>query len=408
MATSEAIKSGGGKAALIVCPHSDMMSEVIPLLTHHLAGVQVTQIKTYPAAEELEGLVTEAKPVLCFVDLATDSKRAKEVVEGLLAAASGVQIVVLLEANDPDLILQFLRLGATEFLIRPFSADDLKPVLARLSELSPSMSYGKGAKVICVAPTKGACGASTIASNLAFQRKRLGAKHMLLADFDPLSGTIPFLLKMKSSYSILDALSRSTSLDEDLWKGMVNSSNGLDVMLSPDNPMDSMHDLQDPTPVIEFARQLYDFVIVDCPTVYGEWGLSLAKVCDEFLLITTNELAALQGTQKVLAYLDRNRVERSKIRLVVNRYSQDVGLSKDAISTALHSDVYHLIPSDYDSVQRALVEGKPIPPGSAFGKSLISLADRLAGQYPKKKTPKTPGKSWSGIFTSIFSRATAR
>ncbi|MCP5118574.1 MAG: response regulator, partial [bacterium] len=150
-----------------------MISELIPLLTHHLAGIQVTQSKTYPDSERLESLVTETRPNLCFVDVATDKKLAKQVIETLLAVASGVQIVVLLHGNDPDLILQFLRLGASEFLISPFSPEDLKPVLTRLSELSPSMSYGKGAKVICVAPTKGACGASTIASNLAFLRKRL-------------------------------------------------------------------------------------------------------------------------------------------------------------------------------------------------------------------------------------------
>ena len=50
-------------------------------------------------------------------------------------------------------------------------------------------------------PAKGACGATTIACNLAFQWKRLGAKKILLADLDPLTGTLSFLLKIKSIYS---------------------------------------------------------------------------------------------------------------------------------------------------------------------------------------------------------------
>ena len=123
------------------------------------------------------------------------------------------------------------------------------------------------------------------------------------------------------------------------------------------------------------------------------------------------ELRMTNGGQAVLkmrlatteSYLDRNRVERAKIRLVVNRYSREVGLSKDAISTALHSDIFHVIPSDEDSVSRALVEGRPIPSSSAFGKSLIALADRLAG---KNKDPARKRKnSWTGLFSSIFSRA---
>ncbi len=54
MAGSEAKTSGGGKTALVVCPHTKMMGELVPLLTHHLAGVQVTQVKTYPEGEELD------------------------------------------------------------------------------------------------------------------------------------------------------------------------------------------------------------------------------------------------------------------------------------------------------------------------------------------------------------------
>ena len=54
-----------------------------------------------------------------------------------------------------------------------------------------------------------------------------------------------------------------------------------------------------------------------------------------------------------IAYLDQNGVEATKIRLVVNRYSAQVGLDRGAIETALHADVYHVLPSDYESVQKA-------------------------------------------------------
>ena len=71
-------------------------------------------------------------------------------------------------------------------------------------------------------PAKGGCGASTIASNLAYQMKR-GDKRILLADLDPLAGTLSFLLKIKSNYSFMDALARSHDIDADLWKAVVTS-----------------------------------------------------------------------------------------------------------------------------------------------------------------------------------------
>ncbi len=411
MPNAETMNSSTGINVLLICPNLAMQGELHPLLSHHLAGVSVNFVKDYPNSDALANLVQTNRPRLCFLDIDSEPNRALSLIHELQIIDSGIQIVVLLQGNSPDLILRCLRQGAAEFLLAPFTADDLKPVLSRLAQLSPTISYGKGGRIICVAPAKGACGASTIASNLAYRRKLLGADKLLLADLDPLTGTISFLLKVSSNYSFLDAMNLASSLDGDLWKGVVSSTEGFDVVLAPGNPMDALNDLQEPTAVLEFARQLYDVIIVDCAGLYGGWGIALARIADELLLVTTNELPALQASQRVLAYLDRNRIERQKLRLVVNRYSREVGLSKEAVATALHTEVFQVLHSDYEAVQRALVEGKPILKTSAFGKGLHSLAQKLSGkeespeQAPVKR--KTKNSSISGIFSSIFSRATS-
>ncbi|MCW5976819.1 MAG: AAA family ATPase [Bryobacteraceae bacterium] len=396
--------SGNPNAALVICPNPEMLAELLPLLARNMAGLAVHPFNAYPEYRSLNKTVSELTPVLCFLDMESDFDAAQRLVTALAGSDSPVPAVALLGSCDSDLILRCLRKGATEFLTRPFSAAELDPVLARLCQLAAKKSHGGGARVVCVAPAKGACGASTIAANLAYQRKTLGAKKMLLADLDPFTGIISFLLKVKSNYSFLDALTRSTTLDADLWKGMVTSREGLDILPSPENPLDSVQDLDDPTPMIEFARQYYDTIIIDCASPVGDWGLAVTQACDELLLVTTNELPALQATQKIFAYFERNRVERAKVRLVVNRFNKQVGLSKETITTALHSDIYHLLPSDYEAVHKALMDGKPIPANSAFGKSLVGLAHRLSGREEAKVHAK-PKASWMGLFSTVFSRA---
>jgi Flp pilus assembly CpaE family ATPase len=91
--------------------------------------------------------------------------------------------------------------------------------------------------------------------------------------------------------------------------------------------------------------------------------------------------------------MERNRMDRSKIKVLVNRYHKDYGLSRDVIEAALHTDVYHLVPSDYENVQRALVEGKSIPPGSDVGKAILGLAEKLTGKPKATPPPKTSGLS---------------
>jgi pilus assembly protein CpaE len=383
-----------------------MLAELAPLIRQQLPVIPLVDVTTYPDRQTLSELVASHSPTLCFLDVASHRETAFGIIASLLHLSPGIQIVVLMNANEPDLILGCLRQGAAEFLLRPFTADQLHPVLERLAQLGGgAASSGKGgARVYCVMPVKGACGASTIACSLAFQWKKQGAKRILLADMDPMTGTLSFLLKLKSNYSFVDALSRGEMLDSDLWKGMTNAAQGIDVLLSPESPLDGLHDLADPGPVVDFCRQAYDCVTIDAGGAFGNWPLALANLCDDLLLVTTNELPALRATQRALLHFDRNRIDRAKIRLIVNRYSPSVGLSQEAIETALHSDVYHLIPSDYESVQRALVEGRPIPPSSPFGRNIAALADRLGG-FKKESAPKKKS-SWTSMFSSLVSRAT--
>jgi Flp pilus assembly CpaE family ATPase len=86
--------------------------------------------------------------------------------------------------------------------------------------------------------------------------------------------------------------------------------------------------------------------------------------------------------------MDANRVGRWKIRLLVNRYQREIGLSREVIGTALHTEVFDSIPSDYEAVQKALMEGKPVPANTAFGKSLTQVVERLGvrGDSAKKSS----------------------
>jgi pilus assembly protein CpaE len=392
------------KSVWIVCPHAGMMAELIPILSTRLPEVSLVPSKAYLEAPAIREQFSAEKPAVCFLDVETDPERALAVAAEILALQPGLPIVILLERNDPTLVLRFLRRGAAEFLLRPFSPEEFKAVLERLAPVAPLPRFGKGGRVICVAPAKGACGASTIAANLAAHAAQSNEGRVLLADLDPLTGVIAFLIKVKSPYSFLDALSRATSLDEDLWRGIISSRAGLDVLPAPDNPTDAMAELPDPAPLIEFARQRYDLVVVDSPPPFSRWATELASLCDELVLVTTNELAAVHAAQRALAHLERRRIERSKVRLVLSRFVRAVGLSREAIATALHIEVAHLVPAEPETIHRSIVEAKPAPASSAVGRSLRELAEQLSGR-PVRRAPR-PRSAWSGILSSLFSKAT--
>jgi pilus assembly protein CpaE len=240
---------------------------------------------------------------------------------------------------------------------------------------------------------------------LAFQSKRIGAKKVLLAYIDPLAGTLSFLLKLKSTFSFMDVLNRGHELDPDLWRSMVTPSGGIDVLLAPDLAANGLPQMVDAAPILNYARHEYDVIVLDTGSVYGDWNLSQARAANELLLVTTNELPALQSAQRALTYLEANKIGKWKTRLVVNRYQRDVGLNREVIGTALHTEVYGTIPSDYEAVQAALMEGKAVPPSTAFGKGVVELATRIGGpeNVPAKKSMPSGG-GLSGLLGGLFSK----
>ncbi len=375
---------------------------MLPLVSHHPALSPASQLRTYPTSRELQENLTSHGANLCFLDVTTDPEQALKCLADLLSIHKAIPVIAMLSGDDSGLILRCLRQGATEFLVQPFTQEQLDAAMAKITRLNPA-SVARRARVYLIVPAKGGCGATTIATNLAWQWKRLGAKRILLADLDPLAGTLSFLMKIKATFSFLDVLHRSGDIDEDLWKAMVTPQNGVDVLLSPDNPGEGQSDLADASPVIEYARYNYDVAILDTGGVYGRWNLSQAQAADEVLLVTTNELPALQAAQRSLSYLQRNQIGRWKTRVIVNCYEHGIGLDQDVIGTALDADICHVLPNDPDAVHKSLMDGKLIQSGSALGRGLHQLADRLAGREHKGQK----SASIASSLMSLFSRSTS-
>lgn len=374
-----------------------------PLLRHHLPMGTFVDLPRDPTTLELHGVLQCQTPKICLVEIGPNFQSSLELIPALLRFDSKLPITVVLPPNETDLILRCLRLGALDFLIPPFTEDQIESALLKsLKTLPRPEQMGPSGKVYCVMPAKGSCGATTIATSMAYQWKRFKAKRVLLADLDPLTGVISFLLKIQSKLSFVDMLSRAHDIDADLWRAMVTDRFGVDVLVAPENITDMSMELADATPIIEYARYNYDVVIADTAAPYGDWNLSLARLSDEILLVTTNELGSLQGAQRALRYLEAQGINRWKVHLVVNRFSAELGVNRETIATGLHQDIYHLLPSDYESIQKALIEGKPAVLSSRFGKSVAELTAKLAGVQPEAKKA-----SPLASLRSVFSRGSA-
>ena len=392
--------------ALVICPQRQMMAEVLPLLASTVPLVAVHRISSFPDKKQIADALAGFDARLCFLDFSSSGSGGFQTIELLQTIAPQVVVIALLSGNNPDLVLNCLRAGAAAFVVQPFTADQVEGAVEAAMRRLPAASDAQShARVVGVLTAKGASGATTMACNLAWQLKRTGVNRVLLCDLDPLTGTVSFLLKLKSSFSFVDVLHRATTLDDDLWKQMLTTVAGVDMLLAPERVVDPA-DLLSPHALTEFAGPMYDAIIADIGGPYGNWNLSVARLCDDLLLVCTNDVQSLHAAQKAVAYLEANNVSPERIRLVINRYAKDAGLSSERIQEAVGMEVAQVIPADAESVNRSLMDGKPIPQSSPFGKAVSALAGQLSLTQAKAAKPaKTKKKAGIGLLSSLFSRS---
>jgi pilus assembly protein CpaE len=342
----------------------------------------VCVVSEYPPAGAIAGLVGRHGSDICFLDVASDPERALQLIS---ESAHSTRVVALNPGNDADLILRCLRLGACEFL-SDATSDQVRAVLERLSRLHSKAEPQKSGLVYCVMPGKPGCGASTLATYLAFAMKRSGTSKVLLVDADAMAGTIAFLLKLKSDFHLGDAVRDWQRLDKDLWSRLVVPCHGVDVLLAPETPSAKVAmEHQAASELLSFWRKHYEAIVLDLPGAYSP-GVEFAAIADEILLVTTNELPALHAARRTMGYLEQASVDRSRVKLVVTRYLSSSGLKREDVQTAMRMEPYALLGNDTESVQAALLDGKPVAPESTLGRGIGTLSQRLLGK------PKPAGK----------------
>lgn len=380
-----------------------LLSREIPLAT-------LFELKIYPDAPALPQLLNSQSLSICLLDVSSQPDIAIPLIREMQTLAPRLPVVAILGNDEPDQILACLRQGAADFLPVPASAEQVSQVFAKVVQNYPELAPSSAsARTIAVIPAKGACGASTIALNLAFQRKRLGVKRVLLADLDPLTGTLAFQLRAKPAYSFVDAMNRGSHLDHDIWKSLVQTTEGVDILYAPETITEALYNLGDPAPMLEFARSNYDLIILDLASAYGPWNGRLAQFADEILLVATGDPDGLRSTQRSLLALRNHQVPPQKVRVVVNRYHKTRSLGADVFETALQKELLLTLPADLDNIQRALIDAKPVASGAPFGKAILSLADALAGPKPAaapEARPAAKPSPLSGLLALFGKKAT--
>ena len=332
--------------------------------------------------------LSHERPEVLLLELNAIHSDLTDALRAVKKATAQTKVVAVHSTDDPQLILAAMRAGANEFVHRPFE-ETLAPALERVYEqrVHDSGSEKRG-KVVGFLSAKGGCGATTLACHIAADLKRQTGKRVLLADLDLTSGMVGFLMKVASNYSVLDAVSNLSRLDESLWKALVSEwKPGIDVIPSPEDfSHESAPSRDDLRQVIRFMRTQHDWIVLDLGRSLNEVAAALFGELDELFLVSVLEVSALHGL-KAIAHKLRDRGEDlSKLELVLNRTPKMMDITQEELQKVLGRPLYAMLPNDYPSLYQSYSAGTLLPPNNRLAQQFSVLTTKLAQiETPKAK-----------------------
>lgn len=381
MSASAFGKTGGELTAILIAQDRDLAAEFTRSVDASRAFQIISDLKGYPPKQTIELRLRQLQPDVVFVDLSSNLDAACEVMQVIVDSGVAVSVIGIHKENSSEALLRSLRQGACDFLYAPFEANIQLEVSDRLLRLKePEVGTEKElGKIIAFASTKPGSGASTLSAQLAFTLKRMTGKRVLLVDLDLMGGTIGFYLKLNHPYSFVDAIEHHNRLSPAVWSSLVAHCSGVDILPAPEAPMagevpsDRLH------AVLQYARMLYDWIVVDLPTIFTRPSLLMLTEADYMHLVSTSELPSLHLARKAIGMLSLLGLTRDRYRLIVNRVNKRDGIGLGDLEKIFNSPVEAMFPNDYFSLHRVVTLGQPLGHDCELGRAFEALAKKTTG-----------------------------
>ena len=334
------------------------------------------------SGEEALKLATEAAVDVLLLDINMPGMDGIETAEQLSVRAPATSIIMMSVQGEPDYLRRAMLAGAREFLVKPFSSDELSasirqvhqrdrqkldrvastaPVFGNGAHVETPRGRGPGQVVTFFAP-KGGVGRTTLAVNFAVAARTELNKRVALVDGGLQFGDVGVLLNLNpKNQSIADLARELQTGDTDTVEStLVDHSTGVRVLMAPPSP--EMAELITPdhiSRIIAALRQTHDLVVIDSTALLQDATLAFFDASDVILTVLTLEITNIKNIRQFLALADQLGYSEEKVQLVLNRGDSGYGIRLQDVESSIGRKITHTVASDNRTVVFALNRGVP-------------------------------------------------
>jgi pilus assembly protein CpaE len=398
-------------------------------------------VGTASSGEEGIARTIEKLPDVVLMDINMPGMDGISASEAITARTPGVQIVIMSVQAEPDYLRRAMLAGAREFLIKPFSSEQLANTLRAVNQLSansratgqkpaaeavsqpapaartpaphttpaavqttqpaapvsiatapPPRSNGLTSppvanagehlgRILVIYSANGGIGRSTVAVNLAIALKEETKAKVALVDCSLRFGDVGVMLNLTSAHTIAEAVSPEGVVDTEILPEMLTTHpSGLKVLLAPGSPeMAELISSQAIRQVMATLREKYDYVIVDTSSSLDETTLGVLDIADQILLLMTCEIPSIKNTKLFFEVTEALNYTSEKTLLVLSKFDQKSSITSQDIQASIKHPVYAVVERDDRATTQAIQTGQPFVTNQRNAAATVAI-NRLARQ----------------------------
>lgn len=316
------------------------------------------------------------------------------------AKARDIKVILIAEDVTPGALHSLLRQGADEFVPYLLPEGELTQAIERIRTPAPAavpavqasaLKAGaqKDGAVIVVHGLAGGTGSTTPAVNLAWELanvEKAGGPSVCLIDLDLQYGSVSTFLDLPRREIIYEMLSDTESLDEEIFgQALLDYEGKMQVLTAPSDmlPLDLIT-AEDIGRVLDFARNQFDYVVVDMPSTLVQWSETVLTSAHIYFAMLELDMRSAQNTLRFKRALQSEELPIEKVRYVMNRAPKftDIGAKSRVkrMAESLDISIDLQLPDGGKPITQANDHGMPLAesaPKSPLRKEIVKLASSI-------------------------------
>lgn len=336
-------------------------------------------VSRYQQAGDALGQGLVFKPNLILLDIDEDDNIS--LLEDFTKTFSDADVICLSAKWAPSDSESIARAGAKGFIIKPFTSEELVEALRTFNK--SGISYGSD--VISFFSPKGKSGKTTLIANLGMALAQKTGQQVGVIDADLQFGDMSVFFNLTPKTTIVEAVRDINFLSPvTLNSYFLPIAENLRVLCGTRRPeYAEMVDIKAFTEVVDMARSMYRYVLIDLPSGFVPISIATAEASDiTYLAAMINGVFEIQHMKRALEIFKAWPDYEQRVRTVFTRVEPCDANEQEKLSQLLEYPVTNIIPNEYmlasssaNNGQMAILE----QPDSRLAKMVNQMADSIIG-----------------------------